>query len=123
MSRPIAIDLCCGAGGWAEGLMAVGYDVVGFDVVNHGYPGNLILQDVRTLCGKQFKGAKLIVASPPCQEFSRHDMPWLRAKNPPPPDLSIWQACVRIAQEAGVPLVIENVRGGRNGGLGVAILR
>jgi hypothetical protein len=55
--------------------------------------------------------ASLIVASPPCQEFSRHDQPWTRARNPPPPDTSIWEACVRIAQEAGAPLILENVRG------------
>lgn len=109
--KPLAIDLCCGKGGWTEGLQSVGYEVVGFDVVNHGYAGSLILQDVRTLDGRQFRGATVIVASPPCQEFSRWDMPWLRAKNPPLPDLSIWQACVQIAEEARVPLVIENVRG------------
>ncbi len=38
-------------------------------------------------------------------------MPWTRAKNPPEPDLSLVQACFRIASEAGVPLILENVRG------------
>lgn len=112
MMRPLAIDLCCGMGGFTQGLLNAGYDVVGFDVLAlPGYPGRLVLQDVRTLCGKRFRGATLIVAAPPCQEFSRHDMPWPRAKNPPPPDMSIWNACIRIAREAGLPLVIENVRG------------
>jgi hypothetical protein len=27
---PLAIDLFCGLGGWAEGLLAEGYDVIGF---------------------------------------------------------------------------------------------
>jgi len=32
MTRPLAIDLFCGLGGWTEGLLAEGYDVVGFDI-------------------------------------------------------------------------------------------
>lgn len=30
--RPIAFDLFCGLGGWAEGLLATGWRVIGFDV-------------------------------------------------------------------------------------------
>ena len=89
----------------------MGFDVVGFDVEMLPYPGQLVLQDVRTLYGSQFRQARVIVASPPCEEFSRHDQPWTKRRNPPPPDLSIVQACFRIAAEAGVPLVLENVRG------------
>jgi hypothetical protein len=112
--KPIAIDLCCGMGGFTQGLLNAGYDVLAFDVVRvPGFPsdGRLVLQDVRTLHGKQFRGATLIVAAPPCQEFSRHDQPWF--KNPPPPDMSIWESCIRIAREADCPLVIENVRGAK----------
>lgn len=29
---PLAIDLYCGLGGWAEGFLAEGYDVIGFDI-------------------------------------------------------------------------------------------
>lgn len=110
----LAIDLCCGKGGWTCGLLDAGFRVVGFDVVRFTeYPGELVLQDVRTLHGAQLRSANLIVASPPCQEFSRHDMPWTRAKNPPPPDLSIAEACWRIRRDSGVPTIIENVRGSR----------
>lgn len=85
MTRPLAIDLCCGLGGWAEGLMLEGFDVIGFDVERHvygehRYPAQLVLQDVMTLHGKQFKDAELIVASPPCVEFSYMAMPWQRSK-------------------------------------------
>jgi site-specific DNA-cytosine methylase len=72
MTQPLAVDIYCGLGGWTEGLLAEGYRVIGFDNERHvygdeRYPGQLVLQDVRTLHGKQFKDAALIVASPPCQ--------------------------------------------------------
>lgn len=112
MTPPLAIDLCCGLGGWTRGLLEVGFSVIGFDIILFpDYHGQLVLQDVRTLDGRRLRGASLIVASPPCQEFSRHDQPWTRKYNPPPPDLSIVEACRRIAREAGAPMVLENVRG------------
>jgi site-specific DNA-cytosine methylase len=83
--KPLAIDLFCGLGGWTEGLLAEGYCVVGFDIERHEYgelryPAQLVLQDVLTIHGRQFKDAALIVASPPCQEYSYMAMPWSRAK-------------------------------------------
>jgi C-5 cytosine-specific DNA methylase len=119
---PLAIDLFCGLGGWTEGLMAVGYQVIGFDIERHvygeaQYPSQLVLQDVLTLHGRQFKDAALIVASPPCQAYSYRAMPWKRAKALPPPDNSLFEACFRIQREAieaaghHIPLVVENVCG------------
>lgn len=72
MTDLLAIDLCCGLGGWTEGLLAEGYDVLGFDIERHvygahRYPAQLVIQDVLTLHGAQFRDATLIVASPPCQ--------------------------------------------------------
>lgn len=104
------IDLFCGLGGWAEGFLAEGWEVIGFDVIQYAYPAQLVIQDVLTLTGKQFRGARLIVASPPCEEFSRWQMPWTRARNPKLPNPELWHAAERIAREAGVPLIIENVR-------------
>jgi hypothetical protein len=120
--KPLAIDLFCGLGGWTDGLLAEGYDVVGFDCEQHvygehRYPAQLVLQDVLTIHGRQFKDAALIVASPPCQAYSYRAMPWKRAKALPPPDNSLFEACFRIqreAQEAAgrfIPLVVENVVG------------
>jgi hypothetical protein len=111
MKKPLCIDLGCGKGGWAEGFLAEGYHVIGFDIVNHGgYPGEMVLQDVRTIEGTRFRGAAVIVASMPCDQFTRHQMPWTKRRNPPEPDLSLVEACWRIAGEAGVPFVMENVR-------------
>lgn len=130
---PLAIDLYCGLGGWTEGLLAEGYDVIGFDIERHDYgdgkryPAQLVLQDVLTLHGRQFKDAALIVASPPCQEYSYMAMPWSRAKaiaaeyREGKRDVkkltALFDACFRIQREAieaaghFIPLVVENVRG------------
>jgi hypothetical protein len=122
MRNPLAVDLYCGLGGWAEGFLAEGYRVVGFDIERHdygtgGYPGELVIQDVLTLHGSQLKDAAVIVASPPCQAYSYRAMPWKRAKALPPPSNELFDACFRIQREACVatgryiPLIVENVRG------------
>ena len=133
--KPLAIDLFCGLGGWTDGLLAEGWDVVGFDIERHdygtgGYPAQLVLQDVLTIHGSQFKDASLIVASPPCQKYSYMAMPWTRAKalarwyrDPEGATervaelTALFDACFRIQREAieaagqFIPLVVENVRG------------
>ncbi len=113
----LAIDLYCGLGGWAEGFLAEGYKVIGFDIERKPYPGHLVIQDVMTLHGRQFRDATVIVASPPCQAYSYRAMPWKRAKALPPPDNDLFDACFRIQKEACeaagryIPMIVENVRG------------
>lgn len=141
LDAPKAVDLFCGLGGWTDGLLANGYDVTGYDIEAHEYgeeryPAKLVLQDVRTLDGAQFADAALIVASPPCQEFSYMAMPWrrgkqiaraLRGRDEFPEGYrgsrtiaeltALFDACFRIQREASaaaghrIPLVVENVRG------------
>jgi len=131
---PLAIDLFCGLGGWTDGLLAEGYRVVGFDIEEHKYgeyryPAQLVVQDVLTLHGSQFKDAALIVASPPCQEYSYMAMPWKLAKAKAAAIRAdttgakleqlnrLFHACFRIQKEAciaaghHIPMVVENVRG------------
>ena len=103
------MDLFCGRGGWTRGLLAQGFWVVGFDIVRfRDYPGHLVIQDVRTLDGRQFRGFDLIVASPPCNEFSMFF--WPGRLKPPGPSTELVEHAIRISREAGVPLVLENVR-------------
>ncbi len=134
MGKPLAIDLYCGLGGWTDGLLAEGWDVIGFDIErhvygDHRYPAQLVIQDVLTLHGSQFRNAGLIVASPPCQEYSYMAMPWTRAKakaaairaDKTGAELErlnrLFNACFRIQREAceaagqHIPLIVENVRG------------
>lgn len=139
--KPLAIDLYAGLGGWTEGLLAEGWQVVGFDVEQHvygeqRYPAQLVLQDVRTIHGKQFRDAHLIVASSPCQRYSWMAMPWSRAKQVAralrgtdvfPDDWTgprsidelneLFEQPARIQREACeaagrfIPMIQENVRG------------
>ena len=139
--KPLAIDLYAGLGGWAEGFLANNYTVIGFDIERHdygtgGYPGHLVLQDVREIHGRRFNNATVIVASPPCTEYAYMAMPWSRGKQVQSALLGIddfpdnyhgsrtikqlnilFNECFRIRREASeaagrcIPLVIENVRG------------
>ena len=133
----MAIDLFCGLGGWTEGFLSEGWDVVGFDIERHvygdqRYPAQLVQADVLSLWGSQFAGADCIVASPPCQTYSYMAMPWGLAKrevrwqqwerDSPFGDRlaslnALFAACFRIQREAceaagrHIPMVVENVKG------------
>jgi hypothetical protein len=93
------------------------------------YPGQLVLQDVLTLDGRQFRDAAGIAASPPCQRYSYMHMPWKRGKTQAAEiradesgrllaELNaLFDACFRIQRQASeaagryIPLLVENVVG------------
>lgn len=140
--KPLAIELFCGTFGWSAGWLEMGGRSVGFDLEHLPHHGkvpkgaDLVIQDVMTLHGTQFRDADILLASPPCPEFSYMAMPWSRAKQiaaalretVPFPDgytgsrnvtelTALFDACFRIQREACeaagryIPMVVENVKG------------
>jgi hypothetical protein len=134
--KPLVFDLFCGLGGWSESFIAEGYRAVGFDIEAHdygsgGYPGELVLRDIRSLTGgelvKIYGVPAVIVSSPPCHEFSYMAMPWTKAKEKMRKILAdkseqvrltdLFNQCFRIQREVSeaaghyVPMIVENVRG------------
>ena len=101
----------------------IGFDIEAHDYGTGGYPGELVLRDVRSLTGadlvREYGIPAVIVGSSPCQEFSYRAMPWKRAKALGPPHLGmeLFQAQFRIQREVSeaagryVPMIVENVRG------------
>lgn len=140
-TQPLAIDLCCGLGGWTEGLLDKGWRVRGYDIEAHEYgderyPGELVLKSILDLDGAECADADLFVASPPCTEYSYMAMPWSRAKQIAAalrgegdfPEgyrgsrtidelNALFNACFRIQRQASeaagrqIPMVLENVKG------------
>jgi len=119
------------------GLTAAGWHVIRFDLEDmcallgqpHPEHTSLVIQDVLTLHGSQFRNVGLIVSSSPCTEYSYMAMPWTRAKAKAAAiraDTSgdalrrlnmLFDAQFRIQREAceaagrHIPMVCENVRG------------
>ena len=81
--RPVALDLYCGGGGAARGLIAAGYDVVGVDHEDHSrsYPGHFVLGDALCPPFDLFR-FDLVWASPPCQAYSVATPPARRQEHP-----------------------------------------
>lgn len=74
MSRPVILDLFCGAGGASMGYHLAGFDVVGVDInPQPNYPFRFLRADVTRLGLPElvkFTGACAVHASPPCQLFT-----------------------------------------------------
>lgn len=105
MSRPVLLDLFCGAGGAAMGYHRAGFDVVGVDVrPQPRYPFEFVQADAMTY---PLDGFAAIHASPPCQDHMRspthnqaeHGTGWML------------DATRQRLTPSGVPWVIENVPG------------
>lgn len=117
MTKPLAIDLCCGLGGWTAGLLAEGWRVIGFDWVRpttFPFGAQFVRQDVSSISGIPWRGrVSLVVASPPCTEFSQC-WNFARHRTPEPEvGMALVRHCFRIAKECGAPVVLENVMGAR----------
>ncbi len=105
MSRPLLLDLFCGAGGAAMGYHRAGFDVVGVDIAPQPhYPFEFHQGDAMTW---PLDGYDAIHASPPCQAFTAMSTMWNHRKDHP--------ELVALTRDrlsgTGVTWVIENVRG------------
>lgn len=112
MTAPLFVELCAGTATLAAAFRALGWRTLTVDAdPQHGCD---ITADVCALSPDVLGEVPAFVhASPPCPEFSRHSMPWTRARNPPPPDMRIVRACVSLcrAWQPTVGWSVENVRG------------
>ncbi len=52
------LDLCCGKGGWTKGFLPLGFRCIGVDVVDLGYPGELIVCDLLQYDPTVIRGGK-----------------------------------------------------------------
>ena len=79
-----ALDLFCGGGGVAEGLIAAGFAVTGIDTERRCgdcYPGTFVLSDATRL-PVRLDDFDFVWASPPCQRFSRGTPSRMKADHP-----------------------------------------
>ena len=106
MSRPLLLDLFCGAGGAAMGYHRAGFDVVGVDhKPQPNYPFRFIQAEWYMVALEQYLEFDVIHASPPCQAYSTtaslHD-------NEHPDLIEPTRDALR---KTGLPYIIENVVG------------
>lgn len=104
----LILDLFCGAGLVADGLIAAGWTPVGVDIEPQpNYPAAFIQADVLTLDARFLRLFEAIWASPPClRETEMAVAP--NAKGDAHPEL-IGPTRALIG-DLGIPYVIENVR-------------
>ena len=104
VSKPLLLDLFCGAGGAAMGYYRAGFRVIGVDIEPQPrYPFEFIQADAMTF---PLEGFDVIHASPPCQGYSIANYIWGKTDHP----LLIGPLRERLLA-AGKPYVIENVPG------------
>lgn len=107
MSRPVLLDLFCGAGGCSMGYHRAGFDVVGVDLhPQKRYPFEFVQADaleyLRTADLSRFAA---IHASPPCQAHSDLQK---QSKRRYEDFIPMTRA---LLKSTGLPWVIENVEG------------
>jgi hypothetical protein len=115
------LDLFCGRLGWSKAFLARGWEAVGVDLVEPPEipAGFTFLEfDILELCllGGELRvdgrGFDFIVASSPCEQFSKFGMPNFYP-DPPYPSLGIrlFNHTREICEASGIPYVMENVWG------------
>lgn len=108
MTRPLLLDLFCGAGGAAVGYHRAGFDVVGVDInPQPNYPFEFIEDDALDFLRDCFD-FDAVHASPPCQRYSLMQKSNVGAAGNHP---DLLPPIRELLQATGLPYVIENVVG------------
>lgn len=108
MTRPLALDLFCGAGGASMGLHRAGFEVVGVDVRRQKrYPFRFVQADALRP-PLDLRGFPFVWASPPCQHYTKtfRGQEHLRARHP-----DLVDATRQLLAASGALTCIENVPG------------
>lgn len=111
------LDLYCGLGGWAYGFIEKNCNITGYDILDFSnkYPGNFVKADLLTF--NDFPSADIIVASPPCTDFSKSSFPesWKSVQRYPPNiplAMKLFNRVYEIVNQITPKyFIIENVRG------------
>jgi DNA (cytosine-5)-methyltransferase 1 len=113
VTRPLLLDLFCGAGGAGMGYHRAGFDVIGVDIdPQPRYPFTFIQADAINALGHwNLSLFDVIHASPPCQKFTQMSARWrgVSAVADGHPDL-LTPVLARL-RALGKPYVVENVQG------------
>jgi DNA (cytosine-5)-methyltransferase 1 len=107
--RPRILDLYCGAGGVARGLMQAGFSVVGVDILPQPrYPGDEFIQAdaLKYLATADLSGFSFVWSSPPCQAYSAVSRAPGKHR-----DADLVAPTREALKRTGLPYVIENVVG------------
>lgn len=121
MTRPLLLDLFCGAGGAAMGYHRSGFDVIGVDVVEQpNYPFEFIRADAIRFAqscqryGWNIDGRPIAArhASPPCQSSSALTKGTNRLTRSHLHE-SLIEPTRELLQMSALPYVIENVQGSK----------
>ncbi len=102
------LDLFCGVGGWSKVFMSRGWECTGVDIddFSDAYPCEFCQADVYDLPANWIDSFDAVCMSPPCEEFSRAHLPWLRGDREPAQwaiDLLEWS--IRLAESSNRRIV------------------
>lgn len=109
--NPLVVELCSGTAVISKALARLGWDTFTVDIEAKFNPD--LVRDVCLLEIDEIpRRPQFVWAAPPCFEFSRHSMPWTRARNPPRPSIQIVRNCLELIKYwRPIYWGLENVRG------------
>ena len=105
------LDLFCGLGGWSKGFKQIYPDAecFGIDITDLGYPYNFIKADLMDWQPDQ--DYDVVVASPPCTNFSQVVKQWTGKANESKGLDLVWRTFALIEQIKPKYWIVENVKG------------